>query len=424
MRCEAHGHSVRVFLGPLKTGECSTIGDGILTKVKDWEPSMKWADIVLVSDNVKYLSALEKYRKRGFPIFGPSVELAEWELDRDVGQKVMEIAGIETIPSTEFSNYDKAIAFVEANLDKRYVSKPSGDADKALSYVSKGPADMLYMLQYWKKHQKVKSPFILQEFEAGIEMAVGGWFGQGGFSQYYLENFEFKKLMNGEVGVNTGEMGTAMKYCTLEESKLAQEVLSPLVPMLHRCGYTGFIDVSVIISKKTGKPCPMEFTCRPGWPLFQIQQVLHEEPVEWMHDLLFGRDTFKPLSGIALGVVVAIPKFPYPVQTQKELSGYPVWGISEKNRYNIHPAEMMLGSAPEVVDGKVVETPMLVSSGNYVLVCSGTGKTVSAAKAKAYSVLKELEIPNSPMYRTDIGGRLEMQLPKLQAQGYAMSWEF
>src|ERR1017187_4111784 len=129
---------------------------------------------------------------------------------------------------------------------KRYVSKPSGDADKALSYVSKGPADMIFMLQNWKLLGKNKAPFLLQEFTAGIEFAVGGWFGKNGFSQFFLENFEHKKLMNGEIGVNTGEMGTAMKYCTAEESLLAREVLLPLEGALFRAGYTGYIDVSVI----------------------------------------------------------------------------------------------------------------------------------------------------------------------------------
>lgn len=422
LRCEADGHEVRVFMGPNKDGTRSTVGDGLITKVREWEPSMKWADLVLTSDNVKYLRLLDGYRSRGFPLFCPTVATAEWELDRECGQRVLESAGIATIPSHAFSSYDEAVNLVKSTM-KRFVSKPSGDADKALSYVSKGPADMCFMLEHWKRSQKKKMPFLLQEFIPGIEMAVGGWFGRNGFSKYFLENFEFKKLMNDDVGCNTGEMGTAMRYVPEECSKLAQEMLLPLEGELFRQGYTGFIDVAVIIDKH-GHPWPLEFTTRPGWPLFQIQQILHREPVEWMKKLCEGEDTFEPYPETAVGVVLAIPDFPYTTLTKKEVSGFPVWGITDKNRQYIHPAEMMLGEGP-CVDGKKIKMEeMMVTAGDYVLVASGCKDKVSDAACDAYKVLDQLEVPNSPMYRTDIGCRLEKQLPELQAMGYAEDWSY
>ena len=423
LRCEAEGHTVRVYMAKDKHHLRYPVGDGLLTKVDDWREHMRWADLVVTSDNARLVNELEGWRKRGFPIWGSNIECTAWELERGLGQEVLERAGIPCIESHIFKNYDDAKAFV-LKSGKRYVSKPTGDADKALSYVSKGPADMVFMLDYWKANQKKKVPFLLQEFVPGIEMAVGGWFGPAGFCDYFLENFEFKKLMNGEVGVNTGEMGTAMKYVTADESKLAREMLLPLVPALIRAGYTGYVDVAVIIEEK-GNPCPLELTTRPGWPLFQIQQVLHPECAQWMRDSLDGKpQNFKPSDEIAVGVVVAIPDFPYTRNTRKSVSGFPVWGITAANRYNVHPAEMMLGKAPCWENGKMVERPMLVTAGDYVLICSGTADCVERASEKAYKVLKSLEIPNSPMYRTDIGKRLEKQLPELHALGYATSWEY
>jgi phosphoribosylamine--glycine ligase len=422
LRCEAAGHEVRVFMGPTKRGDRSTVGDGLITRVADYKPSMQWADLILTSDNAKYIRELEGFRARGFPIWGSNSECTAWELDRDCGQRVLETAGIATIPSHCFSNYDKAAEFVRSTL-KRYVSKPSGDADKALSYVSKGPADLIFMLERWKSSLKSKAPFLLQEFIPGIEMAVGGWVGRNGFSRHFLENFEFKKLMNGEIGVNTGEMGTAMRYVSAEDSKLVREMLLPLEAELIRCGYTGFIDVSVIIDKK-GQPWPLEFTTRPGWPLFQIQQALHPEPCEWMLGALNGKDTFEPLPDIAVGVVLAIPDFPYTTLLNKEVSGFPVWGITPRNRYWLHPAEMKLGKAPVMEGGKLIEKSMMVTAGDYVMVCSGIGGTVEEARGEAYARVQEIELPNSPMYRTDIGCRLEKQLPELQALGYATAWEY
>lgn len=424
MRCEAAGHEVRVFMGPSKDGSRFPIGDGLLTKVGNWQGSMKWADLILTSDNVKYIRELEGYRNRGFPIFAPNVEGTNWELERGTGQQVFEDHGIKCLDSTIFKTYDEAIAFLNKNPEKRYVSKPTGDADKALSYVSKSSQDMLFMLEHWKKKITKKVPFLFQEFTPGIEMAVGGWVGRNGFLSHFLENFEFKKLMNGEVGVNTGEMGTAMRYVTAEESLLARTVLLPLESILIRSGYTGYVDVAVIIDKK-GNPWPLEFTSRHGWPLFQIQQALHiNDPCTWMYDSLMGVDTFKPSKEIAVGVVVSMPDFPYTRLTRKEVTGFPVWGITEKNRFNVHPCEMMLGEAPCLENGKLKTKPMMVTAGDYVLVTTGTDDCVSGAIEGAYGVLKQLEIPNSPIYRTDIGKRLEKQLPELQQLGYATAWEW
>src|SRR6202000_537986 len=108
----------------------------------------------------------------GYNIFGPSKEAADWELDREIGQEVFRKHGIKVPPYKIFSNYDKAIEYVKKE-DRRFVSKPSGDADKALSYVAKSPEDLVYMLTRWKANNKLKGEFILQEFIPGIEMAVG-----------------------------------------------------------------------------------------------------------------------------------------------------------------------------------------------------------------------------------------------------------
>jgi len=422
LRCEAQGHEVRWFLGPdkLAGGGRYTVGDGLMPKIRDWRTSMGWADLILNSDNCKYTHELEGYRNRGYPLFCTNLECTAWELERMKGQQVFKDCGIACPDVVEFKRYDEAIAHQMANMDKRYVSKPCADVDKALSYVSKGAPDMLFMLEHWKKSGKKPVPFIFQEFFPGIEMAVGGWMGRDGFAEHVLENFEFKKFMNDDKGVNTGEQGTVMRYVPMGESGLAKALLAPLEGRLIREGYTGYIDVAVMIGKD-GSLCPLEFTSRHGWPLFQIQQALHPDVANWMLDLLHGKDTFRPSTDIATGVVVTMPEFPYSHITRKEVTGFPVWGINAGNRYNIHPAEMMLG---EGFNEKGQREPMMVSAGDYLLIATGTGKTVQQSKKRAYDVIDELEIPNSPMYRTDIGNRLEKQLPKLQSLGYASSWEW
>jgi phosphoribosylamine--glycine ligase len=230
IRCMSFDHDVKVFIRNNLDGARSQIGDGgLLNRVSDWERHMNWADLIFCTDNIFYIHALERYRDKGYPIFGPSVDTTRWEMDREHGAAVMESVGIKTIPSQKFSSYDDAIEFVVKN-NKRYVSKPLGDGNKAMSYVSKSPADMVFMLQKWKKSNAYKGEFILQEFHGGIEIAVGGWFGPGGFCKHWCVNHEFKKLLSGDLGVSTGEECSLIYYS--QQSKLADEVLVPLAGML------------------------------------------------------------------------------------------------------------------------------------------------------------------------------------------------
>ena len=84
----------------------------------------------------------------------------------------------------------------------------------------------------------------------------------------------------------------------------------------------------------------------------------------------------------------------------------------------------MAGTAPCLEDGKIVNKKMWVTAGSYIIVCSGLGKTVEESKEAAYKIVDKISFPNSPMYRTDIGCRLEKQLPKLQAMGYCEGMVF
>lgn len=415
MRCQADGHDVKWLVKPDE--KVVKVGKGIVERIDDLYDWLKWPDLVFYADNTYYLQAVEPFRKRGVPVIACTIEASEWELDRSVGMKVLKRAGIECPPTREFNDYDAAISFVKKTM-LRYVSKPSDSPDKALSYCAKSPQDMVYMLERWKRLNKLKNPFILQEFIGGIEMAVGGWFGPGGFNCGWCENFEFKKLMDGDLGVATGEQGTVLRYC--KASALAKKVLQPVEDQLASLGYVGYIDVNCIIDDD-GSPWPLEFTMRPGWPTFNIQQALHKgDHAEWLINLVEGTDARNwELDKIATGVVLSIPDYPYSHLTRKEVLGVPVYGTELTPTPNIHPCEMMLGDAPHEVDGKILSKPCLVSAGDYLLVASGVGTTVLESKNAAYSTLKKLETPASPGYRTDISNRLKKQIPKLQAMGYA-----
>ena len=420
LRCKKDGHDVKWFRSEAK----HPVGKDMIEIVPDWRAWIQWADIVFLTDNMKYLKELENWRARGVKIVGPSWESAQWELNRTLGMKVLEKHGIEVPAYKEFSDYESAIAYVKRE-DRAFVSKPCGDeTDKALSYVGKSPKNLIYKLGEWKKNQKLKGKFILQEKITGIECAVGGWFGPGGFNQGWEENWEHKALMTSNIGPNKGEMGTVMRM--VKKSKLAKLVLEPLADTLEKMGYIGCVDVNCIVDD-TGKPWPLEFTMRPGCPAFLIQQALHcGDHLEWLYDLAEGRDArCLTLDKIAVGVCMVLPPFPNAGEKKDDVVGIPIYGMTKQNRDCVHPCQVMMGEAPQDAGGKIVTLPCWVTAGSYVLVATGVGDTVRQARKQVYGVLDDLkETPSSPFWRIDIGADLKKQLPSLQSYGMALGMEF
>ena len=431
IRARAAGWKVKWWDRPGKDGTVKLCGTGIIEKIKDFGEVrgkwLDWADLIYLPDNIFYVPMLEPYRKQGYPILAPSVEAAALEIDRDAGQAAMKKAGIPIMASKGFNDYDSAIKFV-TKRPQFLVSKPSGEADKALSYVASDAADLIFMLNRWKGNEKYradakKNGFILQERKYGIEMAVGGWFGPHGWSKYFYENWEYKKLMADDLGVNTGEMGTLSRIT--RQSKLAEKVLLPITSELERLGYCGYIDNNCMIDEK-GVPWPMEWTMRDGWPSRHnvMAHVKNEDPIQWMLDLLNGEDTMECVPGeVCVSVVIALPDFPYSRVTNKDLCGLPIRGADDME--HIHFGEVMIGEAPTMVGDKVCMLPGPVTCGDYVMVVTGTGSTISQARRDAYAAVKKVKVPNSPFYRPDIGaGRMKKQLPELHKLGYAKGLEF
>ena len=139
---------------------------------------------------------------------------------------------------------------------------------------------------------------------------------------------------------------------------------------------------------------------RPGWPLFEIQQSLHPDPCGWMLDSLRGLDTFEPKKGVAVGVVMVMPDFPFCERPHSTKCGYPVYGTEDVPAANLHLSQVSVGLAP---NDKLEMEETVITAGECVCTISGNGQTVAVAKKAAYRNLKKIELPNSPMYRTDIG---------------------
>jgi phosphoribosylamine--glycine ligase len=415
LRGKNAGHTVKYWM-PTRAGEKRPFGAGLVERPEKWEPWMDWADMVVLTGNNKYGWALNDYFGKGYPIFGANTKGAELELDRGVGQELMKKCGIKTIPYEVVNTVADGIALIK-ETGKAYAMKPwGGEADCALTYVSASPEDGIFTLEMWKKKCLFKGKLMMQEKIKGIEMGVAGWFGPGGWSAAIEESFEHKKFMNDDLGENTGEMGTVIRH--VRSSRLFDTVLEPVTDYLHSINYVGDCAVNCMVNAQGA--WPMEFTMRLGWPDFCIrQEVYRGDPLNWMKDLIDGKDTLQVSPNVAVGVVVAHGDFPRDHDAPDVWSGYPIYGITEDNFPHLHFQQVIEGTAPLMVEGKLKYPEMMLTGGSYVLVASGSARTVSHAIGRAYGVVNQIKIPSNMMYRTDIGCRLEKQLPALHKLGYA-----
>jgi phosphoribosylamine---glycine ligase len=407
LRCCAYGHAVKWFIRNHSNGERNRTGDGLIEKVPEWEKWCQWADLIVPTMNTVYLERFDDLKKLNYPIFGPSRLSARLEIERGFGMQMMEKAGIDVPRYKVFQSFDQALDYC-AKHDERWVFKTLGsEEDKSLTYVADDCDDMRSQITRWKKlGKKLKGACMLQEYIEGIEMGVSAWCGRDGFLKLRGENFEYKKLMSGGFGPNTGEMGSVLYYT--DTSKLAQAVLDPLEKTVTDMGHRGDIDVNCKIDEK-GKAWPLEITARLGYPAFWIMNSQHSEPCQWMLDALQGNDTLEASMEAFVGLVIAQPPFPMKGGRRDEETGIPVRGVTKENWDNLHPVELMLGK-----DGG---REMLVTSGQYVMCVTGNAERVGTAARRAYRLAEGIKVPNK-MMRDDIGEDLKEKLPQLKAHGY------
>jgi phosphoribosylamine--glycine ligase len=428
LRCAEAGHEVRWNKVPDLRGRVPRDGEGFkgFKIVPTWRDHMPWVGrdgLIVCTGNCRYLDELDRFRDLGFKIFGPTKASADLEIKRSAGMEAMKAVGIEIPPYQCFNTLEDAQTYAR-KAGRPLVFKPMGDEDdKSLTFVAHDEAEMVgWIGRRIARGVKLRGACMLQDkIDMMCEFGVSGWVGPEGFlPDKWQICFEHKKLMAGDNGPSTGEMGTVTQY--VEAEKLAEEALLPMEPILRTLGHRGDFAVGVGIDTK-GKAWPFEFTCRLGWPAFYIQVASHRGDVaQWMLDLLDGRDTLKVSQNVAIGVVMAQPNFPTNKSPPELVEGNPISGLDDVWD-DVHLVSVMVGRGPIMRDGNVVDAMTHQTTGEYVLVATGLGSTVEAARKDVYKTVDDIHFPNA-MYRNDIGSNLEKKLPKLHQFGYALEMEF
>jgi phosphoribosylamine---glycine ligase len=401
------GHEAQLYTESASERE---IGNGFVPKTDDWEREVDWADVVVFDDVLGQGAKAKRLRDAGKFVVGGTPYTDRLEDDRAFGQQELKAAGVSIIPQENFTSFDDAIAFVQANPN-RYVIKPSGEAQnlKQLLFVGEDEqgADVIQVLEDYKRAWSTRiREFQLQRRIVGVEVAIGAFFNGREYVLPVNVNFEHKKLFPGDIGPATGEMGTSMFWS--EPNRLFAATLKKMESRLREERYVGYIDVNCIVN--SNGIYPLEFTARFGYPTISIQQEGMLMPIgELLYRLGEGTVTrFKARSGFQVGVRIVVPPFPFrDPETFQTSSKDAVIIFKKPSRDGIH-----------IEDVKAVDNEWLVTgTSGVVLIVVGLGSTMKQAQRQVYNRIDNIMIPNM-YYRKDIGDRWFEDFDRLHTWGY------
>ena len=354
--------------------------DGII-KTKNYENDVDY----YIFDDTLFGFQIEKMREEGKYVVGGSNYGDKLELDRWFFYNEMKKLGVNIPETHRFTKISEGIKFLKENGGS-WVFKPSGkwSDNKALTYYGDDLVDFMMNLKerYGDKHD-----YVLQKYIDGIEVAITGLVVDGKVVGGYFVNFEYKPFMRYS-NLNTGEMGTVVRY--YQNAGILSEYLDKVASKLEN--YRCWFDLNGILTED-GKYYVLEPTSRFGIPIMSIlHSILIEDIGEFYYSVARGEiGGFKYNEDWFVGIVVAVPPFPYEIPNQWQISQKPIrHGLFAND--NIHYYEIMK------------KGDEFWSSGDtgYVAVVVGDSDTIEKANKVAVSLARRIDIPEK-FFRFDIG---------------------
>ena len=201
--------------------------------------------------------------------------------------------------------------------------------------------------------------------------------------------------------------GNTSMYWT-RNSPLFENTLLKAKEKLAASKYVGYIDINSIANSKG--IFPLEWTSRLGYPTISIQmEGVTSDWGPFLSDLAQGKEAqLKTKKGYQVGVVVAIPPFPFEDEKAFKKYSEDATILFRKTTLNgVHLGEV------KDVDGDW----HIAGKSGYALVLTGSGASMQEAINSAYQSVRNVMIPNM-FYRDDIGQRWFKDVDMLLSWGY------
>ncbi|WP_395245342.1 phosphoribosylamine--glycine ligase [Agromyces sp. MMS24-K17] len=368
-------------------------------------------DLVVVGPEAPLVAGVaDPVRAKGIPVFGPGKVAAQLEGSKAFAKRIMDAAGVPTGRAVRATD----VAEVERTLDEfgaPYVVKADGlAAGKGVLVTSDRDAAVAHAAHYLQQ-----GSVLIEEFLDGQEVSL--FFLADGHDVVPLSPAQdFKRLLDGDAGPNTGGMGAYSPLPWLpdavdgrggtfaDERAFVDEVLEtialPTVRQLEAEGtpFIGLLYAGLILTTRGIRV--IEFNARFGDPETQVVLPRLETPLSGLllaasTGGLGGAERPAFTSDVAVTVVLASEGYP-----ESPITGRPLERLDDAASVpGVH-----LVHAATAVAGEGADTH-LAATGGRVLNVVAVGSDFADARRRAYDAIGRIGLEGG-QFRTDIAARV------------------
>ena len=330
-------------------------------------------------------------------VIGPSKEASKLEGSKAYAKAFMDRHQIPTAAYREFdsTNFEEGVNYIKAH-DLPIVLKADGLAAGKGVIISATHEEALIefeqMIQQAKFGESSKR-VVIEQFLEGIELSM---FVLTDGKNYVLlpEAKDYKRIGNGDKGLNTGGMGAVSPVPFVDEDfmqKVKKAIIEPTVNGLlaENLEYKGVVFIGLINVK--GEPMVIEYNCRLGDPeteviIPRIENDLVEIFLATSQQRL-NEITIKTSPMAAVTVVAVSGGYPNEYTTGKEILGL---------------NEAALSGTIVFHSGTKQEGAKVLTNGGRVLAVTSTGTTIAEALTQSNRALGKIDF-DGIYFRDDIG---------------------
>jgi phosphoribosylamine--glycine ligase len=388
----------KLFIAPGNTGT-ALCGTNIVIKTSEFEKLYDFVKnesidfIVCGPEDPLVDGVYDFFKERNIPLIGPSKAAAQLEGSKAFSKKFMQRHAIPTATYLEVdaTNLEEGLQHIE-NTSAPYVLKADGlAAGKGVLIIQdkQEAKDALVEMINQNKFGIASTRVVIEEFLDGIEFSV--FVLSDGKSYKILPNAkDYKRIGEGDTGLNTGGMGAISPVPFVTDELMAQVEEKIIIPTINglqkdNLEYKGFIYIGLI---KVGDEAKViEYNCRMGDPETEVVMPRIKNDILDLYKAVINQtlttQTIEEDERACCTIVLASGGYPEDFEKEKIIHGL------ETNSLIFHA-------------GIKKTNDDYLTNGGRVAMVSAYGKDIKDALINANASAKNISFENM-YYRKDIG---------------------
>jgi phosphoribosylamine--glycine ligase len=353
-------------------------------------------DLTVVGPEVPLADGIvDLFESRDTPIFGPTRAAARIEASKAFAKKLMVDRGVPTADFATFTEAEPALAYVRSHPEPLVVKASGLAAGKGAIVCSTRQEALAAVeaLMIGNRFGTAGAKVVIEEFMEGIEVSVF-FLTDGESAVPLLTSRDYKRIGEGDAGLNTGGMGAYSPASPGDPAFLDDVRVKVIQPVLEGladegCPYRGFLYAGLMLTPEG--PRVVEFNCRLGDP--ETQAVLPLTASSLLEPMI------RIAEGRSLGDWEACPDPGAALVTVLASAGYPESSDSGRaiELPDFDPATVRVYHA-----GTALENGTLVTAGGRVLAVTGLGRDLDEAARSSRKAAERIKFEGA-QWRRDIG---------------------